>query len=164
MRPFRECASFEVTPAFLRVDLAGIDLKFDAAGRRGKGGADGFVHVPILHRRRCGFDVSAQRFCGNVNPEEFFEGISAAPKGFRGDAGGGKAQHAWGEKPIESEFFIDVIAIELAARTTEEATFQGDMASTAQGADGVRAFVFAGVSTRTGPERGPFFSALSMNS
>ena len=106
----------------------------------------------------------ARSLLGHANPEEFVEGIPAGPKGFRRDTGGGEAEHAWAEKAIESMLFIDVIAIELAALTSKEATCQGDMAGTGQGVDGVRTFVFAKVSTWTGTQRPPFFSALSMNS
>ena len=79
-RPFREGANFDVAPALLRVDLAGIDLKFDVARRRGKGGADRFVHGPILHRRGGGFDVSAQCFRSHANVEEFLKGTPAGTK------------------------------------------------------------------------------------
>jgi hypothetical protein len=91
--------------------------------------------------------VLPQCFRGNANPEEFGEGITTGPKGFRSDAGGGEADHAWAEQSVEAEKVIDVIAVELAARTGEEASLQGDIAGTGQGVFGVRAFIFASVST-----------------
>lgn len=162
--PFREGANLEVTPAFQRVDFAGVHLKFDVAGCFGEGGADRFGHLPIQHRRRCGFDVLPHCFRGDANPEEFVEGIATDPKGFPSNAGGGETGHTWAEKAVEADKVIDVIAVELAMRTGEEAPLQGDIAGTGQGVFGVGAFIFASVSTWTGAERSLFFSASSMNS
>ena len=78
--------------------------------------------------------------------EVLTEGISTGPKGFRGDAGGGEAEQTWAEKPLKAEKVIDVIAVELAAGTGEEASMQGDKAGTGQGVFGIGAFIFANVS------------------
>jgi len=145
--PFREGTNLEVTPAFQRVDFAGVHLKFDVAGCLGEVGADRLGHLPIQHRRRCGFDVLPQCFRGNANPEEFVEGTATASKGFPSNAGGGETDHTWAEKAIEADKVIDVIAVELAVRAGEEASLQGDMAGTGQGVFGVRAFILASVST-----------------